>query len=150
MDKSKIPDDQKVLIGRIADRTAAIAHRYGVPYDRTTAEADLTAVHAGNELDLQAMLDASDDELSGDVFTIRRTIDRDTGQLRGDFKPHFTAKARADASPPTDAAPAGEKDRRDRQQGVAHSLVEPAAESRADALPPLGADDVTADKQQQQ
>lgn len=93
MNKQTTPEDQS-LIDQIANRANTMAHRYGVPYDAETAKADVTAVHAATGLDLAAMLAAPDNEFAGDMFGIRRSIDRDTGELL-DFKPHFAARASA-------------------------------------------------------
>jgi hypothetical protein len=89
------------LISKIVDRArnlGIVKTRKSGPkservYAAITCDMDLTACHAnGNELDLQALLEADDFNFTHDVCGIARHINRDTGKLENFFVPRMSAR----------------------------------------------------------
>ena len=79
------------LIIMIAERALALSRNYGIEY--TNAQTDLFVCHRnGNPLNLQGLLHADDYSFAHDIFGIRRHLDRNTGELTGGFRPHFSAQ----------------------------------------------------------
>ncbi len=62
-------------------------------YSSMTCNMDITACHAnGNELNLQALLNADAFDFTHDVCGICRHINRETGELRDCFSPRFSVR----------------------------------------------------------
>ena len=82
-------------IARAAVKTCA---ELGVEYDQMTAVMDLDHAHQDIPLDLETMLDASDDtsvlrsDFIHDIGGIRRHMNRETFKLEDCFVPRFALK----------------------------------------------------------
>jgi hypothetical protein len=78
------------IISQIVDRAQVIARRWRVPFDRTGAMMDITAVHVNDcPLRLEELASADDFNFVHDVFGVFRHIDRSTGRLRDCFVPRY-------------------------------------------------------------
>lgn len=83
------------LISQIVSRSMGLhTARRNDPWTRMDLSMDLSAVHAnGNPLRLEALLAADDFNFAHDILGIRTHLDRDTGQLRNEFSPRFSARS---------------------------------------------------------
>jgi len=80
-----------VLISKIAMRARAMAEDAGIQCEQMDVLMDIEACHCnGCPLKLEELLAAGDGDFGHDVFGIRRFIDRETGQLGGQFLPRFS------------------------------------------------------------
>ena len=78
------------LIDQIARRGVVLLNRAGVPATFMDLSMDVTACHAnGCPLRLAGLAEADDFNLVHDLSGIRNTLDRETGKLRGLFRPRF-------------------------------------------------------------
>ena len=89
-DTSRI--DSRVIF-EIAGRAMGLhVARQGDPFTKLDIAMDISAVHCnGCPLRLETLRDADDFNFAHDILGIRRHLDRETGQLRDEFSPRFSA-----------------------------------------------------------
>jgi hypothetical protein len=76
------------LLVQVADRALAAFTHY--PDDKRTLVMDLMACHANAcALDFKSMLEGPLQDLSHDIYGIRKHINRDTGKLEDFFTPRY-------------------------------------------------------------
>lgn len=82
--------DEAILIGKIVNRAAKIAFRYGMSFDAMATDMDITAAHCnGCRLKLDELFGSDDANFAHDVFGITKHINRETGKLEDCFCPRF-------------------------------------------------------------
>lgn len=98
VDWSELDDEEVKLIHQIAKRGAEYAFAHGREdiglMDLTMSTA---AAHVTTGLDLERLLSADQENFVHDVFGINRYVDRETGELRDNFLPRFSAREEATA-----------------------------------------------------
>lgn len=85
----KVSRAEAMIIGRIVKRAVAMAREHDMKgIDAMELSMDVTACHLnGCPLELAKLESAPDTDFAHDVFGIRRSIDRKTGQLQNSFLP---------------------------------------------------------------